>query len=54
MHLELSPLIVWIAPWILNTYSEFQVNIFSINRDITKCLSSLGQKRGTIIDKNAF
>ena len=30
MHFELSPLIVWIALWIVNTYTEFQVNIFSI------------------------
>ena len=39
MHFELSPLIVWIAHWIVNTYSEFQVNIYSNNRDITKCHS---------------
>ena len=39
MHVELSPLIVWIAPWILNTYSEFQLNIFSNNRDIKTCQS---------------
>ena len=32
MHFELSPLILWIALWIVNTYSEFQVNIFSNNR----------------------
>ena len=37
MHFELSPLIVWVALWIVNTCSEFQVNIFSIDRDITKC-----------------
>ena len=37
MHFELSASIVWIALWIVNTYSEFQVNIFSNNRDITKC-----------------
>ena len=36
MHSELSPLIVWIALWTANTYSEFQVNIFRSNRDITK------------------
>ena len=36
MHFELSPLIIWIALWIVNTYSEFQVNIFNNNRDITK------------------
>ena len=39
MHFELSSLIVWITLWIVNTYSEFQVNIFSNNRDITKCQS---------------
>ena len=37
MQFELSPLIVWIVFWIVNTYSEFQVNIFSSNRDIAKC-----------------
>ena len=36
MHFELSPLIVWIALWIVNTFAEFQVNIFSGNRDIAK------------------
>ena len=36
MHFELSPMVEWIASWIVNTYSEFQVNIFS-NRDVTKC-----------------
>ena len=30
---------VWIALWIVNTYSEFQVNIFNNNRDITRCQS---------------
>ena len=35
MAFELSPLIVWIALWIVNTYSAFQVNTFS-NRDITR------------------
>ena len=39
MHFEVSPLIVWIALWIVKTYSEFQVNIFSNIRDITKCQS---------------
>ena len=34
---EKNILIVWIALWILNTYSEFQVNIFSNKRDITIC-----------------
>ena len=41
MHFELSPLVVWIVLWIENTYSEFQVNIFSNNRDIIKCYSFL-------------
>ena len=36
LHFELSLLIVWIALWIVKTYSEFQVIIFSNNRDITK------------------
>ena len=36
MHFKLSPLLVLIALLIVNTYSEFQVNIFSNNRDITK------------------
>ena len=41
MHFELSPLIVWIAPWIVNRYFDFQVNIFSNHKDITKCQSFL-------------
>ena len=32
MHFELSPLIVWIALWIVNTYSKFQVNTFTDKR----------------------
>ena len=39
MHFELFPFIVWIALWVVNTYSEFQVDILSKNRDITKCQS---------------
>ena len=39
MHFELSLLIIWIALWIVNTYFEFQVIIFSNKRDITKCQS---------------
>ena len=31
MEFELSPFIVWIALWTVNTYSKFQVNIFSNN-----------------------
>ena len=36
MHSELSPLIVFIALWKMNTCSEFQVNIFSNNRGTSK------------------
>ena len=39
MHFELSPLIVWIALWIVNPYSQFQEIIFSNNRHISKCRS---------------
>ena len=35
MQFEMFPLIVWIVLWIVNTYSEFQENIFSNKRDIT-------------------
>ena len=35
-HFELSPMIVWNALWVVNTYSEGQVNTFRSNRDITK------------------
>ena len=51
MHFELSPLIVWIALWIVNTYSEFQVYIFGNDRDITKCQSFvfLSGRRGIIL-----
>ena len=31
---ELSTLLVWVPLLIVNNYSEFQVNIFSNNRDI--------------------
>ena len=30
MQFELSPLTVWIALWTVNTYSDFQVNIFNL------------------------
>ena len=43
MHFECYLLIVWIALWIVNTYSEFQLNIFHNNRDITKCQSDDGK-----------
>ena len=36
MHLELSPVIVQVTFLIVNLYSEFQVNMFSNGRDITK------------------
>ena len=39
MHFELSPLIVWMVLCIVNTCSEFQVNICSNNRHIKKCQS---------------
>ena len=35
----LPPLLVWVPLLIVNKYSEFQVNIFSNNRDIRKCQS---------------
>ena len=43
---QTSPLIVWTALWIVNTNSEFQVNIFSNNRDITKCQKKSKSKIG--------
>ena len=44
MHFELAPL-VWIALWIVNTYSEFQVNIFINNRDIQNITVSARRRR---------
>ena len=35
----LPPLLVWVPLLIVYNYSEFQVNIFSNNRDIKKCQS---------------
>ena len=35
----LPPLLVWVSLLIVNNYSEFQVAIFSNNRDIWKCQS---------------
>ena len=35
----LPPPLVWVPLLIVNNYSEFQVNIFSNNRDIRKCQS---------------
>ena len=46
MHFELSPLIVWIALWIVDTFPEFQVNIFSNNRDITNVTVFCKSKKG--------
>ena len=48
---ELSPLILWIALLIVKTYSEFQVNIFSNNRDITNVKGFLSKKRGIILNE---
>ena len=49
MHFELSPLIVLIALWIVNTYSNFQENtyrcIFSNKRDIKKCQTTKTKKK---------
>ena len=44
MHFELSPLTVWIALGIVNTYSESQVNIFNNYRDITKTTTRKTQR----------
>ena len=33
----LSPLLVWVPLLMVNNYSEFEVNIFTNNRDIRKC-----------------
>ena len=33
----LPPLLVWVPLLIVNNYSQFQVNIFSNNRDVRKC-----------------
>ena len=51
MHFELSPLIVWIPVWIVNTYSKFQVKIFSNNRDIK--FQSFWMTKTTMIPDNA-
>ena len=41
MHFELSPLIVWIALSLVNTFSKFELNIFSNNRDINPFPNSI-------------
>ena len=43
---ELSPLIVWIALWIVNTNSEFQVNIFSNNTEILQVSKKVEVEKG--------
>ena len=43
----LPPLLVWVPLLIVNNYSEFQVHIFSNNRNIRKC-----QKFHTTPDNN--
>ena len=44
MHFELSPLIVWIALWIVNINSKLQVNI-SNNRDIIPNVKNFAQRQ---------
>ena len=53
MHSELSPLIVWTALWIVNTCSEFQVNLCSNNTDITKCQHFLQADDAAATDDDA-
>ena len=38
MHLELSPLIVWIAPWIVNVYFEFK-KISSVIKEVLQSVT---------------
>ena len=51
----LPTLLVWVPLLIVNNYSEFQVNIFSNNRDIRMCQSFcmkiLSRKRGITLSK---
>ena len=42
----LPPLLVWVPLLIVNNYSEFQVNIFSKNRDIRLHLENFKSKKG--------
>ena len=50
---ELSPLLVWVPLLIVNNYSEFQVNIFSNNRDIRLHLENSKLKKGhSFVKKN--
>ena len=51
MHSELPPLIVWIALWMVNTYSKFQL-ISSVNTDTKKNVKVfVSQKMGIILKK---
>ena len=43
MHFEVSSLIVWIALWMLNTYSEFQ--IFSVITELLQNVSVFARQR---------
>ena len=51
----LPPLLVWVPLLTVNNYTEFQVNIFSNNREIRKCQSFhtkiLSQKMGITLSK---
>ena len=47
----MSPLLVRIAVWMVNTCSVFQVNIFSNNRDTTK-MSKFSHDDDTADDKD--
>ena len=49
----LPPLQVWVPLLIVNNYSEFQVNIFSNNRDIRLHLENSKSKKGhNFVKKN--
>ena len=52
MHIEWSPFMLWIPFWIVNTYSKFQVNIFSNNTYITKCQVFSKSKKRDNSEKN--
>ena len=54
MHFELSPLIVWIAVWLVNAYSEFQVNIFLVITETLQNINVFKVKNGHDSEKNAF
>ena len=42
----LPPLLVWVPLLVVNNYSDFQVNIFSNNRDIRLHLENSKSKKG--------